>query len=148
MTIKYSLKDISVIIPTYNRSEDLKITLLSFKSYFSKLNEIIIIDQSINKETSNVVHNFKSKKLKYFYSKIPSLTHARNMGVSKLSKSSKIVCFLDDDVDILPNFFESALSVFNKKEQAKGCSVFIQPPYLSLSKRIENRIKRFFFIES
>src|SRR3989344_5064248 len=107
MATKYSLPDISVIIPTYNRAEDLKITLSSFKSYFPKLNEIIIIDQSPNQDTKKIISLFKSKKLRYFHSKIPSLTASRNIGISKLSKSSKIVCFLDDDVNLLSFFFES-----------------------------------------
>ena len=48
------LKDISMIIPTYNRAKNLKAALRSLKGFIKHLNEIIIVDQSTNKETKNL----------------------------------------------------------------------------------------------
>jgi len=141
----YKISDISVVIATFNRTSDLKETLSSLKD-IKKLNELIIVDQSNNKETEKLVKSLKSKKIKYVYSKIPSLTKARNIGVSKVSKKSKLICFVDDDVTFSKNYFQEILNVFNKYPAAKGVSAFVQPQKVAV-KKFENFIKSLFFIE-
>src|SRR3989344_1625974 len=110
----YESKDISVIIPTYNRKEDLKTTLNSLSKNVKNLNEIIVVDQSKNQETKNLIESLNSKKIKYVFSKIPSITIARNLGVKKSSKNSKIICFIDDDVSIGKNYFDEIIRVFHE----------------------------------
>jgi len=141
----YKISDISLVIATFNRPSDLKETLSSLKD-IKKLNEVIIVDQSKNKETEKLVKKLKNQKIKYIYSKIPSLTKARNIGVSKVSKKSKLICFTDDDVTFSKNYFQEILNVFNKYPEAKGVSAFVQPPK-EAAKKFENFIKRLFFIE-
>ncbi len=118
----YSLKDISVIIATYNRSEDLFKTVNSFKKKIVTLEEVLIIDQSTDNLARKAIKKLKSKKIRYYHSKIPSLTAARNKGIDKLSDKGKIVIFLDDDVTLDENYFENILAVFNKYPEAKGVS--------------------------
>ena len=112
----YNLQDISVIIPTYNRVKDLNVTLNSIKPFLSQIKEILIIDQSSDNKTKELIRVLKNKKLKYFYSNISSLTRARNFGVSKVSKGSKIICFFDDDVTLGKNYFYNILKVLNKNK--------------------------------
>jgi len=118
--INYSLKDISVIIATYNRYGDLAITINSFKKYVSSLKEVIIIDQSTNDLTKETVKELRERNIKYFHSKTPSLTLARNLGVDKSSKKAKITLFLDDDVFIGRGYFEGILEVFNVEKGVVG----------------------------
>jgi glycosyltransferase involved in cell wall biosynthesis len=122
----YYLKDVSVVIPTYNRSEDLKITLNSIIR-FKDLGEVIIVDQSKDSKTKKVVSDFKSKRLKYVYSKTPAITIARNLGVKEASKKSKIICFIDDDVTLGNNYFEEILKVFNADENAMAVAGYDLP---------------------
>lgn len=115
----YDLGDISVIIPTYNRADDLKITLNSIVK-FKNLKEVIIVDQSKDNKTKKLVANFKNKKLKYIFSSVPAITIARNLGFKTASKDSKIIVFIDDDVTLGKNYFEEILSIFNTYKDAKG----------------------------
>lgn len=143
----YFLKHLSVIIPTYNRSEDLKETLLSFKENWAELNEILIIDQSKDNKTSILIDSLKNKKIKCIRAKIPSLTKARNLGVEKVSKETKLICFLDDDVTLDKAYFENILDVFNKNNLTKGVSGYFLPRELKKVNLFENVIKRIFRIE-
>lgn len=65
-------RSISIVIPTYNRAlillESLNNYLNILKSVDSSLYEIIIVDNSVNDETENVINSFKpsSLNLKYF----------------------------------------------------------------------------------
>lgn len=139
----YKTEDISVIIPTYNRAEDLKETLNSFKKDFSKLNEVIIVDQSPNQDTKKLVKKFGNRKIKYVFSKIPSLTIARNVGIARASKKSKIICFLDDDVTLGKNYFNEVLHVFNDYPDAKAVGAYTDS---SKSNPFDRFLKKIFFL--
>ena len=69
----YSLKDVSVIIPTYNRADDLRETLDSFKEIIPKIGEVIVVDQSTEDKTKKLVQNLKNAKIRYIYSSYPPL---------------------------------------------------------------------------
>jgi len=127
-THPYSEKDISVIIPTYNRAEELKITLKSFLALEEKTREIIVVDQSENDETKKIV---KQYKLKYVHSKIPSLTIARNLGIKNASKNSKIILFIDDDTLFNKNYLKELLKVYNNFSDAIGVAGYFNPPHFN-----------------
>lgn len=141
--LAYTTKDISVVIPAYNRPEDLKKTFKSLLKFAKDLNEIIVVDQSKDDLTKKLVKSFKIKNLRYVFSETPSITIARNLGVKKASKKSKIVCFLDDDIVLGENYFSEILKIFNKHPEAKavaGKSFSAKPP------KLENLLKRIFFL--
>ena len=142
----YETKDISVIIPTYNRKEDLKITLKSLSKNLRDLKEIIVVDQSKNQETKKLIESLNAKKLKYVFSKTPSITIARNLGVKKSSKDSKIICFIDDDVSIEGNYFKEILEVFNSNNLVKAAAGYVNIPENEKEPPIENMLRRLFFI--
>ena len=85
----------SVVIPTYNQAQFLKIGLNSvFKQTF-KSYEIIVIDNYSNDNTSDIV---KKNKKKIIYKKINNngvIAKSRNLGI-KLSRG-KWIAFLDSD---------------------------------------------------
>ena len=115
--MKYNLKDISIIIPTYNRPIELKKMLESLPD---KIKEIIVVDQS------DIPINIKSTNtIKYYHRETPSITRARNFGVSK--SKGKIICFLDDDVVLGDKYFESILDLFHKYPKAEGVAGYITP---------------------
>ncbi|MSS74663.1 glycosyltransferase family 2 protein [Candidatus Pacearchaeota archaeon] len=143
----YSLKDISVVIATYNRSQDLKETLASFKSKLSLIKEVLIIDQSTDLKTKEMIAKIKNKKIRYIHTDIPSLTKARNCGVRKVSKETKFICFLDDDVTLGKEYFEKILEVFNNEPSAQGVSGYYLPKELQKNSFFENTLKKLFAIE-
>lgn len=145
MATNFTLSDISLIIPTYNRVNDLRETLNSFKPFWGKLKEILIIDQSTDTLTQKFIASLDIKNIIYIHSATPSLTRARNYGVSKSNKSSRIIGFLDDDVTLSKEYFEGILSVFNGKPDALGVSGWYFPDIQV--NRSEQLIKKFFRIE-
>ncbi len=142
----YALKDIAVVIATYNRAEDLKISLESFKRSLPSLNEVLIVDQSKTTETKDLVASLKNKKVRYFHSPFASLARARNLGAKHLADSTKIVVFMDDDASLPENYFEAILEVFNGHPEAKGVSAYVQQPEVTSQNRFEPLLRRVFFL--
>lgn len=142
----YPLKDVSVIIPTFNRADDLAETLTSFKEIIPLLKEVIIIDQSTNAHTKELIRDLKSKKIQYVYSSPPSLTRARNVGISHLSPDTKVALFLDDDVTLEKGYFEALLRVFNEQPEALGVSGYYLPSSVRQN-RYEAFLRKIFLIE-
>ncbi len=136
---------LSVIIPTYNRANDLKETIDSLYPDINELNEVLVIDQSNDDSVKRVVMKMKNNKIKYIKSTIPSLTKARNLGVLKASKKSKLICFIDDDVTLDKKYFKEILKVFEDKN-AIGVSGHYFPD--KKQNKIENLLRRIFFLEN
>lgn len=114
----------SIIIPTLNRFEDLKITYESIKTQTYLPYELIIIDQSDKNIAKEIKRWFEKEtknttiKIKYVYFNERSSARARNIGI-ELSKGN-ITAFLDDDVTLEKDYFERANEFFNKYKNANG----------------------------
>jgi len=112
----------SLIICTYMRPEPL-VKLLSSVNIQSKYpDEILIIDGSLNEETKIALDKNNFKNLKYFLvsDQDRGLTKQRNFGISKVATDSEIVCFLDDDTVLEPDYFEQLLQTYNLFPEALG----------------------------
>ena len=96
--------NISVIIPTLNRSEDLKVSLLSILGQSYPVFEVIVIDQSDDNITKQLCSELNSEfikrdiKLNYIYQSDKSLAKARNAGLSVVQ--GEIIAFFDDDIEL------------------------------------------------
>ena len=89
--------DISIVVPTYNRSKLLTKTI----NYLSSLNypayEIVIVDQSENNSNEfNTAEIFNNEKIRYFKIAERGLPLARNFGI--LQSKGNIILFCDDDI--------------------------------------------------
>lgn len=89
--------------------------------------EILIIDGSTNQETAFILKENPFLNLQYFAvtPKDRGLTKQRNFGISKVRSNMEIVCFLDDDIVLKPNYFETLLSTYNKYPEALGVGGYI-----------------------
>lgn len=97
---------VSVIIPTYLRTEFLKIALESVKNQTEKPNEVIIVDDNIDNDISKKVEEicalFKNHLIIHIVrSNGAGGAEARNIGAREAS--SELLAFLDDDDYWLPN---------------------------------------------
>ena len=144
-TAKFGLKDLSIVIPTYNRAKDLGETLKSLMPHLKELGEIIIVDQSRSDETQVLIKKMKNKKIKYVFSQIPAITIARNIGVKKCKKSSKLICFIDDDVDLGENYFSKILEIFNTYKDAKAAAGYFTPEKIG---SFDNILRKIFLIRN
>jgi len=117
----------SLIVCTYQRSQALVTLLKSVQKQRLYPDEILVIDGSIDDQTENVLTKQVIKNLKYFKveEKERGLTRQRNFGIEKLNSHSEIVCFLDDDVVLEPDYFEQILQTFHEKPNAVGVGGYI-----------------------
>lgn len=115
--MKYSL-----IICTYLRPEPLFKLLQSVQKQILYPNEILIIDGSANNETEILLQENNFLNLKYFKVKEEDrgLTRQRNFGISKVNSDSEIVCFLDDDTVLEPEYFAEIIKTFQRDETVGG----------------------------
>jgi len=117
----------SLIICTYLRPKPLLQLLHSVKEQTLYPDEILIIDGSINDETEQVLANTSLLNLHYFL--VPKehrgLTKQRNFGIAKVGGDIDVVCFLDDDTVLLPDYFEQLLSTYHKYPDALGVGGYI-----------------------
>ena len=89
------MPSISVVIPTYNRKDSLKETLLSLNDQTLKDFEVIIIDDGSTGGTSDIQRSMVlTYPFKYFKQDHKGIAAARNHGIEKAG--SKLVLFTDD----------------------------------------------------
>lgn len=90
-------------------------------------NEILIIDGSTNLDTETTLTTNTYKNLKYFRvsEKNRGLTKQRNYGIGKVSKSSEIICFLDDDIVLEPDYFKQLIGTYTLRPDALAVGGYI-----------------------
>lgn len=117
----------SLIICTYMRPEPLLNLLRSVAEGNLYPDEILIVDGSTNNATKQALSENPFKKLQYF--KVGDanrgLTKQRNFGISKVAASMEIVCFLDDDTVLTPNYFKKLLDTYTAYPKALGVGGYI-----------------------
>jgi glycosyltransferase involved in cell wall biosynthesis len=87
---------ISIVIPTYNRANDLRRALKSVCAQTHTDWEAIVIDNHSSDDTESVVQNFGDSRLRLF--KIDNqgvIARSRNMGISEAQ--GEYIAFLDSD---------------------------------------------------
>jgi glycosyltransferase involved in cell wall biosynthesis len=113
-------KEVSIIIPTYNRSDFLELCILSLfnQDYPNVAFEIIIVDDGSDDNTSEMVRKLKPTcNLKYIYwprnkPYIPNTPRsrrsaARNIGIK--NATGDLLVFMDSDNIAAPDFLKQHL---------------------------------------
>jgi glycosyltransferase involved in cell wall biosynthesis len=111
----------SIIIPTYNRPDDLKRCIETILIQTVRPDELIIVDDGDlpnEKEGLPLKKECEDAGIKYIYFKKdrPGLTASRNAGIR--SARGDIIFFLDDDTALFPDYIERILKVY--KEDVEG----------------------------
>ncbi len=107
---------ISLIIPTLNRPDELKHCLESIILQTLLPDEVIIVDQSTDDQTKNLLVQYQQKyanllpSFVYVHQDEKSSARARNYGAG-LSKGD-ILSFADDDIVFLPDYLEKIMVGF------------------------------------
>ena len=112
--------DVSVVVPTYNRSALLQRALLSlFSQRADGLNfEIIVIDNNSSDDTPDVVAAMQAKSpvtLRYVRETRQGNAYARNAGID--AAQAPIIAFLDDDVVADENWVQTIKTIFDRDPQ-------------------------------
>ncbi len=114
--------NISVIFPTYQRANDLRISLDSLLQQTQLPYETIIVDQSEDNLTKDLCIEDKYKLLNIIYirSDCKSPPIAKQIGMEHLSQDSNIMLFLDDDIKLDQYYLEEVIKFMRKNPNALG----------------------------
>jgi GT2 family glycosyltransferase len=84
--------------------------------------EVLIIDGSKDDATAVVLQANPFHSLKYFkvLETERGLTKQRNYGVEHVGKEMEVICFLDDDTELKPDYFEELIIAFKNDSLVTG----------------------------
>lgn len=118
---------ISIIIPTYNRSEYLKQCLQSILNQTYNNYEVIVCDDGSTDSTADVVDSFRNKlNIKYDYSfNSGGPACPRNRGINLAN--GEILAFLDSDDFWHPDKLKLSLNSFDENVDILYHDLFIYP---------------------
>lgn len=123
---------LAVVIPTLNRPHDLKIAVRTLLEQTRLPEELIIIDQSPTDESERQVRTLfaerakRASQVRLRYTRdtaINSAAMARNVALDQ--NSCDFVLFLDDDVELEPEFVEELLRGYSEDPEITGISGII-----------------------
>ncbi len=115
-------KEVSIIIPTYNRRYSLFkcLEFLNAQTYSKEKMEVIIIDNNSTDRTGEMVNNLKnqisfSMVYKYIKDENCRMNKARNMGV--IESKGEYLLFLDSDMYLKQNALENMILMHKEREE-------------------------------
>jgi glycosyltransferase involved in cell wall biosynthesis len=140
------IMSISVVIPTYYRSNDLAELFESILRQTIMPFEVIVVDDTPTNEIKALCEDYGGKfrpldsELTYVKNaKERSITTARNIG-AKMTKGD-IIMFFDSDISLCPDYIENILDVFRNYPNALGVQGWItnirKPKMHPLAERFE-----------
>ncbi len=134
----------SVIIPVFNRPDEVAELLASLDKQSQKNFEIIIVEDGSKETCEHIVRNYSDKlDIQYFYKENEKPAIARNYG-SKRAKGNYLL-FFDSDCIIPPDYFK----IINKKLQANYTDAYggpdaASPDFNNMQKAISYAMTSFF----
>jgi cellulose synthase/poly-beta-1,6-N-acetylglucosamine synthase-like glycosyltransferase len=148
--------EVSIIIPTLSRPEDLRKLLHSILKQTTLPKEVIVVDDSEDRKTNDIVEkmrvDFSMKNVLLKYTRGGGKTKkgialARNIGLSH--SSGEIVLFLDDDVILDKDYLKEILKAFKKYPNALGIQGYLTnsgEQFRGARSLMTNSINKVFFL--
>lgn len=117
-----SMIRLSLILATYNRAEQLMVTLASVATQRGDASqwECIVVDNNSADNTAERINRFIAEhptlNIRYCFEPQQGLSHARNRGIKE--SVGDILAFIDDDERIVPEFVKSYIELFDSQADA------------------------------
>ncbi len=112
----------TIIIPTFNRTKELLLTIPQLIKYLDRECELIVIDQTNDGSLENYVNEFKKMltgvNCRYYHSQTPSVPLAWNTA-AKMAKGDLLI-FIDDDIDLDFNLVSKHIGYYEHNQDIKG----------------------------
>ncbi|WP_405420009.1 glycosyltransferase family 2 protein [Marinobacter flavimaris] len=109
---------VSIVTPTYNRSDFLPEAIESVLSQTYENLELIIVDDGSTDDTQALVESYqKDPRIRYFYQSNQGQSAARNRGIAE--SRGDFICFLDSDNAWVPHKLERSLLAFERFPEAQ-----------------------------
>lgn len=114
-----SMPKTSIIIPTYQRPQQLRKAIESVLAQSFKDFELIVVDDASNDETEGVVRTFDDDRIIYMcHSSNRGGGAARNTGLK--SAGGEYIAFLDDDDEWLPSKLAKQMEILEHSDPMVG----------------------------
>ena len=110
----------SVVVPTFNRNEDLSRCLDSLSKQTYSDFEVIIANGGDYCSVRRVADEFRNLRIKIINQERKGLTEARNLGWTHTQ--ADIVCFIDDDLVVSPEWLSNIVNTFLSDDNIGGVS--------------------------
>lgn len=125
---------ISIIIPTYNRSTFLNLTLAGYVNQTYKKFNLVIVDDGSSDDTKAIVDSYKDLlDINYIYQENKGRSFARNVGLKSTNATNIIFC----DDDRIPNLNFVAAHQLHMKENKKSVAVGLKEKIIT---RYDSRV--------
>lgn len=112
------MKSVSVIIPTYNRSQYILECIESvFNQSYLEIEVIVVDDNSTDDTEEKLSHLVDQNKIKYFHNPQKGASSARNLGIK--NSTGDLIAFLDSDDVFYPDKLERQVRYCNENPEAK-----------------------------
>jgi len=110
---------VSVILPTYNRADELEAAVNSVlrQTEPAEHYELIVVDNNSTDQTANLLKYLTSihhGRIRAVTERMQGVSHARNAGIA--AATSPIVAFFDDDVRVTPEWISTIRRTFHEHE--------------------------------
>lgn len=110
-------------------------------------NSILIIDGSTDIKTETILNKNNFENLSYY--KVDEgnrgLTKQRNYGINLVEDDTEIICFLDDDIILTPNYFEVLIGTYKTKPNALAVGGYITNEIVWQKQNTTNNANYFYY---
>ena len=103
---------ISVIIPIYNCEKYLERLINSILNQSYTSFELILINDGSKDNSGEIIKTYQDKRIKILDKENTGVSDSRNKGLE--IATGELICFLDSDDYVSPNYFETIISYFEK----------------------------------
>lgn len=124
---------LSLVIATYNRAEQLMVTLgsVATQNAAPATWECIVVDNNSADDTRQRIETFAQEhselNIRYVFEENQGLSHARNAGIA--TSRGDIVAFIDDDERIVEEFITAYIELFDQHPDAMAAGGKIVAEY-------------------
>lgn len=106
---------ISIIIPIFNCDKYLNRLINSILNQSYQNYELILLNDGSTDNSSSILEKFKDKRIKLINKENTGVSDTRNQGLSLAT--GDLICFLDSDDYISPNYLETIIEYFTKNPE-------------------------------
>jgi glycosyltransferase involved in cell wall biosynthesis len=134
----------SVIVPVFNRPDELKELLKSLKQQTAKNFEVVIVEDGSTLKSENIVKDFQTDlEIKYFFKSNSGPGQSRNYGSERATGDYHV--FFDSDCIIPEKYFEIVNKRLSKEPvDAYGGPDMAHPDFTPIQKSINYSMTSFF----
>lgn len=127
--------EVSVVIPTYNKKERLRLALTSFinQTFPREEFEVVLVDDGSTDGTGAAVRSLRLPyQLNYLRQRNQGRSVARNLGIARAR--AEIIVFTDDDLILSPEFIEEHVKRHRGKNKLVVHGTIFTMPFLKFFK--------------